>query len=532
VSADGILFLALFLAQLEIEAVFDFGEGDAAPDLEDAGSPLEEVVLLVVELVAERSHDLLERVFAEREADGGSVLVDDHGAMLSARLELTQEVRERHRIGNEEGLPRNAAKIGCLAAERGVEHVLGMHDSDDRVESQFTQREARVTARSDPFEVLLERVLEREEIELDPREYDVTHFEFDHAEDVLGEFVLVLRDVARACRQRQDAPDLLGVVAGFVAHFDGQADEPQQPVRKTIDHVDEGAEDPREDSQRRSRGQRHSLGATERPHLRSLLAHRHVERRDHGEGDSDRDDRHPARVGRNVESHGFGRGDQQDGYGGLAQRAEDQARERDAELAGRQIAIQVAEDVSNGRRCATAVPLQLGDSGLAHLDQRELGRDEEAVQRDEEEGCAESPGNAEEVEGNVGVAHGSAAHPRATDGKSGSPAGRDPLALSGIRFFLSRIDVRRCDDALPNQIRAEIGRNAKPPVRGDSGRWSARSVVVRACDGPLRSLAAWHTPSPPSRRTNIATSRGCRGDVKTPRVVSPRRCGRTRRATE
>ena len=112
---DRVLLFALVFGQLEIEAILDLGERHATSHLEDAVGRLEEVRFVVIELVAERPDDFLERIFAERESDCSSVLVENHGALLSARLQLAEEVRERHRVGNEEWLPRDRAEIGRFA---------------------------------------------------------------------------------------------------------------------------------------------------------------------------------------------------------------------------------------------------------------------------------------------------------------------------------------------------------------------------------------------------------------------------------
>ena len=161
-----------------------------------------------------------------------------------------------------------------------VEHVLRVQEAHDRVEPELAHGQARVPAGADPLEVLLERVLERHELDVDARHHDVAHLELDHPEHVRGELVLALGDVARARREREDAADLLGGGAVRGAEVGAQPDQAQQRVGDRVDRDDERAEQPRERDERRGRAQRDRLGAPQRPHLRRLLAERHVQHRD------------------------------------------------------------------------------------------------------------------------------------------------------------------------------------------------------------------------------------------------------------
>ena len=77
---------------------------------------------------------------------------------------------------------------------------------------------------------------------------------------------------------------------------------------------------------------------------------------------------------------------------------EDEAREGNAELTSREVAVEVAQDVLHGGCRPASVAGELGDPGLPHLDERELGGHEEPVERDEEERRAEPPGDAKEIQ--------------------------------------------------------------------------------------------------------------------------------------
>ena len=69
----------------------------------------------------------------------------------------------------------------------------------------------------------------------------------------------------------------------------------------------------------------------------------------------------------------------------LADDAEAQGGERDAELAGREVGVDVVDGVLDGLRARAAVGEPVVDLRGAHAGDRELVADEEAVRRDEDE---------------------------------------------------------------------------------------------------------------------------------------------------
>jgi hypothetical protein len=96
--------------------------------------------------------------------------------------------------------------------------------------------------------------------------------------------------------------------------------------------------------------------------------------------------------------------------------------------------------VLHGRRGTPAVSRQLGDPGLPDLDERELGGHEESIERDEEEGRAESPGDTEQVEGRVRVGHRARVRSRA-DARGLASESRGSLAPSIIQLPLEGATV-------------------------------------------------------------------------------------------
>jgi hypothetical protein len=71
------------------------------------------------------------------------------------------------------------------------------------------------------------------------------------------------------------------------------------------------------------------------------------------------------------------------GDGGLAGQAEADAAQRDAELAGREVGVDMLDGVAQGPGAADPVGLQLGDLGGADPGDGELGRHKEEVAGDQ-----------------------------------------------------------------------------------------------------------------------------------------------------
>src|SRR5690606_6132055 len=77
---------------VEPEAVDRGGQRHGAVDLEVARVELDQRNLSLVELVRDRAHDLLQRVFQEREAERGTKLVDGDGDVRARALKLGDEL--------------------------------------------------------------------------------------------------------------------------------------------------------------------------------------------------------------------------------------------------------------------------------------------------------------------------------------------------------------------------------------------------------------------------------------------------------
>ena len=93
------------------------------------------------------------------------------------------------------------------------------------------------------------------------------------------------------------------------------------------------------------------------------------------------------RSAHNFDTEPIERRDEQHRHGGLAQGAEDQAGQGDAELACRKVAVHVLEDVLDQNGASASFLRQVVDARCAHLHERELGSNEEAVEQHEEKRC-------------------------------------------------------------------------------------------------------------------------------------------------
>ena len=147
--------------------------------------------------------------------------------------------------------------------------------------------------------------------------------------------------------------------------------------------MDERPHDRVEEVQRPRDGLRDPLGVDDRVDLGHLLADGDVPRRDEDVGDGDRD-----RRGDRVR-HAAERRLDEVGDRGLAEEADAQRRERDAELAGRQVLGEVVEHVDDALGAPVAGGGQLLELGSARADERELRGHEEPVDEDQHDDRAE-----------------------------------------------------------------------------------------------------------------------------------------------
>ena len=166
-----------------------------------------------------------------------------------------------------------------------------------------------------------------------------------------------------------------------------EADHPQQAARRLVEQPDRREADPVEDVERHRDPQGGRLRSPDRERLRSQFADHDVQHRDADEGHREAHRVHQ-RVGGARDLLHQRRDDPAEG--GLTHPAERQAREGDAELARREVGVEMGQLMARELRPPAARLGERIELGRPHLDQRELGGDEEAVERDEQQAEGES----------------------------------------------------------------------------------------------------------------------------------------------
>jgi hypothetical protein len=158
--------------------------------------------------------------------------------------------------------------------------------------------------------------------------------------------------------------------------------DPQNPadheVGGVVQRPDHGMQPDAEPLQRPGAPARDRLGVRDRRHLRRLLADDHVRRRHQQVGE-----RHRDRNGKAVAHDAAEQRLQQRRDSRLAEEAEPDRRERDADLRRRQVTVDVIHLVQRHHRGAGAVLGGLLHACAASAHQRELRGHEETVQKDQ-----------------------------------------------------------------------------------------------------------------------------------------------------
>ena len=104
--------------------------------------------LLLVVLVLDLAHDLLDEVLDGDEAGRAAVLVEDDGDVDATSLQAVQEVVDEHRLGHEERRAHEAADGGWpIVADEVGQQVLGVEEAHDVVDAAVVDGDARVALR-------------------------------------------------------------------------------------------------------------------------------------------------------------------------------------------------------------------------------------------------------------------------------------------------------------------------------------------------------------------------------------------------
>ena len=260
--------------------------------------------------------------------------------------------------------------LGDPPVHEGSEEVAHVQDADDLVERAAVHRVARVGRFHHRFERLLRRKVDRERHHLGPRHHHVGSLLVPEIEDLGDHLLLLLLDLAVPLRAVEEHPQLHLRVDVPVGPGRLHPHRPQDQLGGSLEDPDQRPEQQEEAAHRGRDREGHPLRVLERHALRDELADDHVEERDDQEGEEDREDRRDPGIEEILED-------------GLAQSADSQRGERDAQLHGGDEARRLRRDRENRARAAVALALQLANARAARGDEAVLGRDEEPVQQDQ-----------------------------------------------------------------------------------------------------------------------------------------------------
>ncbi len=147
-------------------------------------------------------------------------------------------------------------------------------------------------------------------------------------------------------------------------------EQAQDEFGRALEQPDQRPEHREEQPHRSRHRERDALGVAKRDSLRHQLADHHVQEGDDQEGEGNRQDARHHRV-EAVREHL------------LAESADCQARDRDAELHRRDETRRVARDLQDGARAAVALAPELTDPRAARGNEAVLGCHEERVEEDQ-----------------------------------------------------------------------------------------------------------------------------------------------------
>jgi len=305
------------------------------------------------------------------------VLVDDHGDLRVLRLQDLQQLRDGNALGH--GLDRADAQVFHRAVGRQRVEVLHMHEADDAVLVAAAHGIARVLVLHDERQVLLERILKVEADDVGARRHDGLGVLVAQVEDVVHVLVLLGIDEAALGALVDEQLDLL-VGVHLVLVGDVVAEQLHNPVRDAVEQPHDGVRDAVEPHERRGGEQGVALRGEDGERLRYELAHHDMQRGDDDEADGD---------GNAVDGR-LGQADRQQrtldelGDGGLAQPAQGERGQRDAQLAGGEVGVHVVGHEFGVLGAGAVLVDEDLHLGLAHPHERELGGDEESVHEQEE----------------------------------------------------------------------------------------------------------------------------------------------------
>ena len=252
-----------------------------------------------------------------------------------------------------------------------AEQVAHVEHPDDVVERLAIDGVPRVRRVEDDSERLLGRQVNRDHGDVGFRDHHVGDVLIAEDEDLVDHLPLVLLDLP-LLRRAGDEHAKLGLRVHLSLRARRlEAEAVQDRVGRPPQDPDDGAEDDEERANGRRDPERRRLGMAKRGSLGHELADDDVEEAQDRVGDDDGEDGgHPV-----LELAGQRR---------LAEGADAQRGQRDAELHRRDEAARIPRDSEDVARAAVALVLELDDPGAARRDEAVLRGHEEGVEQDQD----------------------------------------------------------------------------------------------------------------------------------------------------
>ena len=200
----------IVLGQLDVEELLELLDLGRPGHGEIERAVLDDLGLLRVVLVLDLADDLLDDVLHGHQAGDAAVLVDDDGHLRLDLLELAQEVRDGHGLGDEGDGPDEGLDGLELVLVVGVlEDVLGHDDPLHVVEPVLVDGDPRVLLLDDEvLEIVDGRVLADAD-HVEPGRHDLPDDRVAELDDAPEQLVLALVDDALLGRLVDERLDLL-----------------------------------------------------------------------------------------------------------------------------------------------------------------------------------------------------------------------------------------------------------------------------------------------------------------------------------
>ncbi|MNN01026.1 hypothetical protein D3C81_1136330 [compost metagenome] len=328
-----------------------------------------------------------QHVFHGQVADHLVVGLLDQGEVRAALAELFEQARQRHVLGHQLQRVGQLIEVEGLrqAVQRGQrqQQVLDVQQADELAPGAVEHRIAAVLVAADGRQDLVQRCAALQEHQVLARVGPVHHFQLAEL-DRRGQHTHALVAGVMGAAGVQDQLQLVAAVVVLVVRprF-ALAGDLQDGVGAGVEQVDGRVHQPVEQVQRHGGPQRQQLGLADGPGLGRQLADHDVQVGNDEERGEERD---PVDDLLRLNADGRQQRFEQLGEGRLADPAEAEGGQGDAELAGGKIGVELVVHLAQD---GAAPAVLFGDglhAGRAQLDHGELGGNEEAVEQDEEKG--------------------------------------------------------------------------------------------------------------------------------------------------